>query len=222
LGKGEHYFDKYEILEEDIPRFDSVQKYTFQEINNICYLKLRLCDSKVWSNILSCIFKQDIVIINDYKTESKPLGELYNNFKNEYKLPSNFFELIENDKYLNFYYSKQERLNYLNVIKTDNPVEPYTESEYEFYVNLYLENQYINDVQIEHYIDNGCFCKLCNKKRRNIYLRAKGGEKDFEKIVHNNVLNEELENRLEVEILPELLNAIAPPFLVLPLPLTKE
>ena len=45
LGKDEHYFDKYDILEEDIPVFDFDKKYTLQQINNIHYIKLRLCDS---------------------------------------------------------------------------------------------------------------------------------------------------------------------------------
>jgi hypothetical protein len=86
----------------------------------------------------------------------------------------------------------------LNNIQITEPIIPYKEDEYKFYVNLYLENQYINDIQIEHYIDNGCFCKLCNKKRRNIFLRAKGGETNFEKIVHVNVVNEEVENRNKI------------------------
>ena len=46
-------------------------------------------------------------------------------------------------------------------------------------------------MQNEHYIDNGCFCKLCTNKRRDIYFKAKNGEKKFEKIIHT----EEIENR---------------------------
>jgi hypothetical protein len=57
-------------------------------------------------------------------------------------------------------------------------------------MNLCLENQYINDVQIDHYIDNGCFCKLCKEKRREIFFKAKSGEKITEKIIHNEIVNE--------------------------------
>jgi len=198
LAQGEHYFDKYDILEQDIPSFDFINKYTVQQVNNVFYVKLRLCDSNNWSSILSTIFKSDIIIINDYQTDAKPLGELYKKFKQEYKLPSNYFDLIKNDKYLNFYYSDEERCKYLSNIQLIEPINSYTADEYRFYVNLYLENQYINDIQIDHYIDNGCFCKLCNKKRRNIFLRAKGGETNFEKIVHTNVVNEEVENRNKI------------------------
>jgi hypothetical protein len=195
LSNGDHYFNKYDILEEDIQNFDFINKYTLQQINNVNYIKLRLCDSKIWANILSKIFNEDIVLIDDYQMEKKPLGELYKRFKEEYKLPLNYFEVIKNDKYFNFYYSHEEKNKYLNSIKIGNNIVPYSDNEYNFYVNLYLENQHINDIQIDHYIDNGCFCDLCNKKRHNIYLRAKSGEKIFEKIIHTDIINKEIENR---------------------------
>ena len=62
-------------------------------------------------------------------------------------------------------------------------------------MNLCLENQYINDIQIEHYIDNGCFCDLCKEKRRDIFFRAKNGETKFEKIIHNEVVSKEIVNK---------------------------
>jgi len=86
----------------------------------------------------------------------------------------------------------------LNNIQITTYITPYTHDEYNFYVNLYLENQYINDIQIEHYIDNGCFCVLCNKKRRNIFLRAKGGETNFEKMVHANVVYEKVKEKAKL------------------------
>ena len=59
-----------------------------------------------------------------------------------------------------------------------------TEQEYKFYMNLCLENQYINDIQNEHYIDNGCLCVYCTKTRKYIFDCAKNGETHFEKIIH--------------------------------------
>ena len=64
-------------------------------------------------------------------------------------------------------------------------------------MNLCLENQYINDIQIDHYIDNGCFCKFCSEKRRNIFFKAKAGENKFEKIIHNQVINEKNNNKMK-------------------------
>jgi hypothetical protein len=101
-------------------------------------------------------------------------------------------ELIKNDKHLNFYYNEDERNNYFNYwnSKIGEPFIPYTESEFNFYMNLCLENQFINDIQIYHYIDNGCFCKLCTEKRRDIYFKYKSGVRNFEKIIHNAVVNQ--------------------------------
>jgi hypothetical protein len=189
LEKGDHYFEQYNI--ENPVSFDFEKKYTIQIINNIKYIKLRLCDSDLWSQILSTIFSRDIVIINDYKTEDKVIGKLYKIFKQQYKLPSNYLEIIKNDKYFNFYYNEIERNIYLEYwsSKLDKEFIPYTENEFEFYMNLCLENQYINDIQIDHYIDNGCFCKFCSEKRKEIYIKAKSGANNFQKIVHSEVIN---------------------------------
>jgi len=195
LENGDHYFEKYNI-QNPIP-FDFNKKYTVQEQNGIFYIKLRLCDSQLWSSILSSILKTDIIIITDYKTDEKGIGNLYNKFKNEYRIPINFLESIKQCKYFNFYYNEEERNNYLVSWqkKMSDTFNSYTKEEYKFYMNLCLENQHINDIQIEHYIDNGCFCELCIEKRRNIYFRAKNGEKTFEKIIHNEVVNKEIETR---------------------------
>jgi hypothetical protein len=102
LENGDHYIDKYGISE--VIPFDFNKKYTIQEQNGISYIKLRLCDSHLWGNILSSILQTDIIIISDYKTESKGIADLYKRFKTEYKLPINFFETIKECKYFNSIY----------------------------------------------------------------------------------------------------------------------
>jgi hypothetical protein len=210
LAKGEHYFDKYDI-QDPIP-FDFNQKYTIQVINNIKYIKLRLCDSNEWNKILSKILNINIILINDYQTDTKAIGHLYKKFKEEYRLPKNYIELITNCKYFNFYYSEEERNSYINLWKSklDNDFIPYSENEYKFYLNLCLENQYINDIQIDHYIDNGCYCKLCNKKRRDIYFKAKNGEIITEKLIHNEIINHDIDNRNKklVEVIKTKISSI--------------
>ena len=190
IENGDHYFENYKIEEPVL--FDFNKKYTIQEINKIKYIKLRLCDSHLWDSILSNIFQNQVIIINDYKTEDKDVGDLYKRFKNEYRLPINYIELIKNNKYLNFYLTEDERNKYLQtwMSKVDVEFIPYTDDEYKFYMNLCLENQYINDIQVDHYIDNGCFCKHCKNKRREIFFKAKAGEKVFDKIIHTEVINE--------------------------------
>jgi hypothetical protein len=191
IENSDHYFDKYNIL--DPVAFNFEKKYSVQNVNNIKYIKLRLCDSNLWGHILSNIFQTDIIIIPDYKTDDKAIGKLYNQFKKEYELPLNYFDVVKNDKYLNFYYNELERNEYLNIWKNriTNEFTPYTENEYKFYMNLCLENQYINDIDIDHYIDNGCFCSYCSEKRKDIYFKAKSGEKNFEKIIHNELIKNE-------------------------------
>jgi hypothetical protein len=203
LENGDHYIDKYDISE-PVP-FDFEKKYTVQIINNVKYIKLRLCDSQLWGSILSTILQREILIITDYKTETKGIGELYKKFKNEYKLPVNHYENIKTCKYFNYYYNEEERNNYLTNWSKNLEEEciSYTVGEFDFYMNLCLENQYINDIQIDHYIDNGCFCELCKNKRREIFFKAKNGEKIFEKIIHDNVVFEEKQNiiRRGIEII---------------------
>jgi hypothetical protein len=96
---------------------------------------------------------------------------------------------------MRLYYSEEERKQYLDMwaVKTCGPITPYTSEEFKFYINLCLENQYINDIQAEHYIDNGCFCRLCSSKRSAMFLKAKRGEK-IERIVHTEVVNERKQN----------------------------
>ena len=193
IENGDHYMDKYNI--DNVIPFDYVNKYTLQQHNGVKYIKLRLCDSELWSSILTTILKIKIVLITDYTTESKVIGELYKKFKNEYMLPKNFLEMIQNCKYLNFYYNDEERKKYLLFWekKMCEEYTPYSHDEYKFYMNLCLENQYINDIHLEHYIDNSCFCNLCSKKRISIYFSAKNGEKNFEKIIHTENVNKEKE-----------------------------
>jgi hypothetical protein len=206
LALGDHYIDKYSI---PIPElFDNTKNFLFYKNNNISYIKLRLKDSDKWGKILSEIFCTEIIIVSDYETNNKIIGGLYSKFKNEYKLPSNYFETIKNDKYLQFYYSNEEKNSYLNLWanKLDEPVLSYSESEYLFYVNLNLENQIYNDLQSEHYIDNGCLCKGCSSKRKIIFEKAKKGIKIKEKINHTEVVNEIIDNKNK--IISKIINKI--------------
>jgi hypothetical protein len=177
--------------------FDNIKNFLLYKNSNINYIKLRLKDSDKWGKILSEILSTEIIIISDYETNNKIIGDLYSKFKNEYKLPSNYFEIIKNDKYLRFFYSYEEINSYLSLWanKLTEPVLSYTEPEYLFYVNLNLENQIYNDLQSEHYIDNGCLCKGCSSKRKIIFEKAKKGIIIKEKINHTEVINQIIDNK---------------------------
>ena len=194
LGIGDHYFEKY-LIDEPCA-FDYEKKYTIQHINNVQFVKLRLSDSSEWGTILSEIMKTKVVIITDYQTIDKKIGDLYNKFKEEYKIPSNLLALISNCKYFNFYLSPTERSNYLNSweSKMTSEFTSYTPTEYSFYMKTSLENQYYDMIQLNHYIDNGCFCKCCIQKRRDIYFKALNGTYSNERIIHEESVNEHHNN----------------------------
>jgi hypothetical protein len=109
LGVGDYFFDKYDI---DIPEnFDFEKKYLLIEKNNVKYIKLRLCDSNEWGNILSNILNMDIVIIKDYQTEHKLVGEIYKKFNEAYYIPYNLLESVMQCKYFNYYNNEFEKQN---------------------------------------------------------------------------------------------------------------
>lgn len=196
LGKGDHYYEKYNIEPDN---FDFNKKYIHQNINGINYIKLRLNDSNEWGSILSQILNTNIYILTDYQTDKKIIGNLYNRFKNSYKLPMNYYELIKTDKYFNLYLNENERNQYLSNWnnKLTNDFSSYTQEQYNFYVNLCLENQVYNDFQSEHYLDNGCLCVLCSKKREFILNKLKNKEMINDKIIHNEIVNEVKQNKIE-------------------------
>ena len=185
IGNGDHYLDKYNIGSP--PPFDFKKKYTIRKRNNITYVKLRLCDSSMWGQVLSAIFSSTVVVITDYQTDSKGIGELYKRFKREYKIPANYLEDIRACGSLRLYYNEEERNEYLSMWqqRVGDSYTPYTPEEYRFYMKLCLENQHINDIQPEHYIDHGCRCQMCSSKRRDLFIRVKNGEVVGERIIHS-------------------------------------
>ena len=178
IANEEHMNDSYNII---IPEeFDFDKKFLFTRQNNVNYIKLRLKDSNEWGTILSLLLNTEIVIVNDYETNNKPIGELYEKFKKSYRIPPNLLENIKSNKYLNYYYSLEERNEYFDVWenkKGNNIVIPFSENEYNLYMDISVENNSIHLIQFNHYIDLGCLCKVCVKKRKELVLKVKRGEK---------------------------------------------
>lgn len=208
LGKGDHYLEKYDIPTK-LP-FDHNKKYIIQEINNITYIKLRLVDSDEWGTILTNIFGTQVVVINEYRTENKPIGEIFKRFKNEYKLPVNFLNDIKKDKYLHYYFVFEEVYEYIYMWneKITDVFVPYTENEYKIYMEISLENCCQDLIQFEHYIDNGCICSLCKTKRDIIFSKVVKGEKITERIDHNQLINELIKDNLKDKIIKKRINTI--------------
>ena len=191
IGEGDHFIDTYNIPIPDI--FDFNQKYLLVELNNIKYIKLRLKDSNKWDDILTNIFSENIKIIKDYETTNKSIKAVYLSFLDKYKIPANFLqELNNNCKYLNYFYSKEEKYEYINKwsLKTDIIANPFTLDEYKLYEYISIENTYEYGIQDKHYIDEGCICKACNIKRDQIKHKILSGQQINERIIHEEVKKE--------------------------------
>jgi len=185
IATGDHYFDKMtEVIKP--PEFDFEKKYLIQKVFDISYIKLRLRDSVLWGRILSGLLGTEITIINDYETDKTPLKELYQGFKTAYKIPSNYITQIENCPYFKYYLSRDEQVAYISKLRAKESAQVigYSQSEYNIYINICLENQWNTSIDTTHYLDEGCTCRACNKQRRIIVVKARRGEPPKEKLTH--------------------------------------
>jgi len=196
IGNGDHFIDKYGIK---IPEsFDYNNKYVLVVENNIKYISLRLKDSNEWGRILTNIFGFNIRIIKDYESSNKPIKDLYNSFKNNYKIPINLLDEIKNDKYLNYYYSKDELNKYYNewLVNSAEKNDSYTYQEYRVYENISIENSHIDKIQNDHYFDEGCTCKACSIKRLETISKILNGVDVKDRIVHVEAKNDLIKKRV--------------------------
>lgn len=195
LEDSDYYNEKYNI-ENHLTQFDFDKKYMLYEKNNIFYIKLRLKDSHLWGNILSNILETKIEYIIDYETKNKDIGNLYEIFKKEYKLPLNFFQKMEQCKYLKYYYNDAERFEYLSnwYNKLTTIYIPFTLEQYNFYEKISLENKFRESDTKLHYRDNGCLCINCSNHRMKILNDIDNNEY----IIHDT--NEKLNTHLIVQL----------------------
>jgi len=186
LLTNDNFRTKYEVPFPET--FDFNSKFISAEVDGIKYFKIRLKDSGEWRSILKNILGMEIFIANDYETSKKPINRIFSIFKQYYKIPVNLLESIENDEALKYYYSDQERNEYFNSWRekiNNTPAVTFTPDEYIFYSNIALENHYISEIQLDHYIDTGCLCMGCCRKRGLLLMKLRRGEQITEKINHN-------------------------------------
>ena len=203
IANGDHFMDTYPI---QIPLvFDYQNKYLLVEQDGIKYIKLRLKDSHEWSTILTKLLGHQIQIIKDYETVAKPIKELYLKFKDTYRVPSHFLkELIHECKYLNYYYSLEEKEEYMRIWepKMDETCcfAAFTTEEYKLYETISLENCHLDTIQLKHYFDGGCLCTACRIKRNKMVGKLlEGGDIDLnDKIIHEEAKHEYIGNKIHV------------------------
>ena len=196
LANGNHFIDKYNI---NIPDHFSVKdKHLLINQHNINYISLRLKDSTNWGAILTQILGTKICIIKDYESKDKAIKKLYLAFKSTYKIPKNLLNEIMKCKYLNYYYSLDEINAYFlswNKLSTSDFI-PYTEEQYKMYEDLSIENSHLDYIQLNHYMDEGCVCKICTNKRQFIASCLTKGQIVTDRIQHTDVKNELISKRI--------------------------
>jgi hypothetical protein len=196
IALGDHFIDNYNI---PIPeKFDTIKKCVLLEIHGVKYIKLRLKDSNLWGYILGQIFQINMVIVKDYETTNKPIKDIYNQFKDTYKIPINLLNEIMNCKYFNYYYSEEEKKEYYNewIKKSCENFNYYTQEEYRLYNEITIENSHYDFIQTEHYLDEGCRCKACCIKRVDIARKLLKGFPVNERIIHTEAKNELIKQRV--------------------------
>lgn len=172
----DYYKDMYNLpdIEKDKP-FDIEKKYMSYEMDNVTYVKLRLLDSNNWDDMLSDILSTQIFLLHDYKSENKKIGFLYKKFIDDYKLPYNFFRMMELCPQLKYYYSEQERETYLDKWrgKITDCYTHFNQMEYNIYEKISEENRILFKNLNLHYFDDGCQCVQCINKRNNLLEQLK-------------------------------------------------
>ena len=171
--------------------FNLENKYNLVIHNDVKFLTLRLKDSESWSNILTSILKQKIVIIKDYESVNKPYSQLYKTFKTNYKIPTNFFDNIKNDLDFNYYFSDEDKNIYFKSWETklDSEFISYSPDQYMLYLSICSENNIEDKIQGMHYKDEGCVCKACNLNRFHLQKLILSNKYNGETNFHNEVIN---------------------------------
>ena len=187
IGKEDHFLEKYVPIFNDIPQhFDFSKKVIHIKKNNINFIKIRLRDYENWNNILSPILKINIYPIVDNRRVTLELKDLYTKFKNEYKIPTNLFELVKNDKSFSYYLSPEEGFNYVKKYKNKltSECEHFSIEQYNAYTFISSENQKNIDIESDHYFDEGCQCDYCQQIRATTIFRLQKGLPPKQKVLH--------------------------------------
>ena len=201
IANGDNFLDCYQLTNKPL-KFDTNNKYLYLEENGIKYIKLRLCDSNQWSQILTKLLQTEIIIVKDYESTNKEIKDLYLRFKNEYKIPINFInEYIQNDDYLNYYYNKVEKQEYINEWlhkSTPTLYKSFTKEEYKLYEDITIENCHLDYIQQNHYLDEGCICNSCRIKRNKVCQQIRQNQlTNTTKVWHEEASIEMANKRLE-------------------------
>jgi hypothetical protein len=95
-------------------KFNFEQKYNITKRDNKIFIKLLFKDIHNWDIILSKIFQKDIIMHNENLTKDKPINDLYEEFKKNYKVPKIYIEnILKNDIDFKIYNTEKEQEEYI-------------------------------------------------------------------------------------------------------------
>lgn len=202
IGEGDHFLEKFSVIQHMKPhRFDFDKKYIWLKHENVHYVKLRLRDSAIWGKLLKEILGEDVVMVRDYERKDLPLGDLYLQFKQQYKIPENFIEDIQASGTFGYYLDDNEQVSYLAALRERSTLRypEFSHADFCTYMRISEENQFIRDVEYEHYLDDGCNCHMCDYMRVQMLGLVKKGGKVRRKLTHSNVVKHFQENPQEMQ-----------------------
>lgn len=202
IGEGDHFLEKFSNIQQMKPqRFQFNEKRIWLKHENVHYVKLRLRDSPMWGAILKEVLGVDVVMVKDYERKDLPLGDLYLRFKEEYKIPENFIEHIQGSGTFGYYLDDEEQVSYLAALRerSTSRYPEFSHADFCMYMRTSEENQFIRDVEYEHYLDDGCTCHMCDYMRVQMLALVKRGGKVRRKLTHANVVKHLQENPQEMQ-----------------------
>ena len=130
------------------------------------------------------MFNTELKIVADNQTENKDIGQIYKEFKQKYKIPKNYYEIIKNNPHFLFYYSAEEQREYLKQFHGKIIDIEYTplSSDIQLYPSLNEETSeeekkkaFKNQYEINRANDplfSNCACETCIIKK-NAFLSNK-------------------------------------------------
>lgn len=101
----------------NIPRFKTFnfkKRYNIKYHQNMIFIKLHFNDISNWDKILSEITNKPIIIKSTNLSKDSFYKDIYNSFKEIYKIPIDYLSVIENDAEFKIYNTPQEQIDYLS------------------------------------------------------------------------------------------------------------
>jgi len=117
-GRGQNQAVNEFLIKYDVPlfkKFNFKRRYNIIKRKNIIFVKILFSDIKEWDTILTDIFGKKITIYSANLTEEKEINDLYKEFKEQYKIPKSYLDVIKNDNDFLIHNKPYEQKKYLNM-----------------------------------------------------------------------------------------------------------